>query len=129
MLSVNVRLLSRMMIAPAAITIPPQSARLCVKLFPDRVILVLFTTRAVPSLSWKEQLLTSAYCVDCTNRAIRLLATGTPGKVIPKAYFILQDVKAKEFLKSTILVKLRPTNPLQTTVALLPEVGFPHAHG
>ena len=39
---------------------------------------------------------------------------------------MLQDVKAKEFmLKSTILVKLRPTDPLQTTVALLPEEDSP----
>ena len=29
-------------------------------------------------------------------------------------------------MKSTILVKLRPTDPLQTTVALLPEEDSPH---
>ena len=34
----------------------------------------------------------------------------------------MHKVKAnKSVLKSTILVKLRPTDPLQTTVALLPE--------
>ena len=38
----------------------------------------------------------------------------------------LQDVKAKEqILKSTILVKLRPTDPLQTIVAMLPEENSP----
>ena len=36
-------------------------------------------------------------------------------------------MKAKEsILNSTILVKLRPTDPLQTTVALLPEEDSPH---
>ena len=36
--------------------------------------------------------------------------------------FLLQDVNAKEYIwRSTILVKLRPTDPLQTTVARLHE--------
>ena len=39
---------------------------------------------------------------------------------------MLKEVKAKEcILNSTILVKLRPTDPLQTTVALLPEEDSP----
>ena len=41
-------------------------------------------------------------------------------------YFLLQDVKAKEsILSSTVLVKLKPTNLLQTIVVLLPEEDSP----
>ena len=41
--------------------------------------------------------------------------------------FLLQEAKVKKsILNSTILVKLRPTDPLQTTVALLPEEDSPH---
>ena len=41
-------------------------------------------------------------------------------------YLLLQDRKAKSStLKSTILMKQKPTDPLQTTVALLPEVDCP----
>ena len=44
------------------------------------------------------------------------------------AYFLLQDVKVnKSILNFAILVKLRPTDPLQTTVALLPEEGSPRS--
>ena len=40
---------------------------------------------------------------------------------------LLQELKAREsILKSTICVKLRPTEPLQTMVAMLPEEGPPH---
>ena len=50
---VNVRLLLRAMIAPAEMLL--QSPWLFVNsLFPDRVMLVLFTISAVPMLSWKE---------------------------------------------------------------------------
>ena len=43
------------------------------------------------------------------------------------AYFLLQEVKANEYiLMSTILVKLRPTDPLQTYVAPLPEEDSPY---
>ena len=99
---------------------------------PDRVMLVLFTTSAVPRLSWKEQL-TSSACVECKRRAtwtiVALLGrTMLDGRIsrISITYFLLQDVKAKEsILNSTILVKLRPTDPLQTTVALLPEEDSP----
>ena len=79
---------------------------LCVNsVFPERVMLVFFTTSAVPRLSWKEQLASSAYCVNCKCRATKLQS-----RVI--GYPLLQDVKAKEqILKSTILVKLRPTGP------------------
>ena len=39
----------------------------------------------------------------------------------------MQEVNAREYiLKSTILMKLRPTDPLQTTVAPLPEEDSPH---
>ena len=38
-----------------------------------RVMLVLCTASAVPRLSWKEQLTSLAYSVDCKNRA-KLLA-------------------------------------------------------
>ena len=60
--------------------------------------------------------------MDCKCRAA---ARGQ----IRYSYFksLLQEVKANEYiLRSTILVKLRPTGPLQTTVALLPEEDFPH---
>ena len=41
--------------------------------------------------------------------------------------FLLQDVKAIEhILNSTIRTKLRPTDPLQTIVALLFEKDSPH---
>ena len=41
-------------------------------------------------------------------------------------YFLLQDVKSKEsILSSTVLVKLKPTNPLQTIVVLLPDEDSP----
>ena len=40
-----------------------------VKLFPARVALTLFTTSAMPLLSWKEQLPSSAYCIDCKSKA------------------------------------------------------------
>ena len=101
--------------------------------FPARVMLVLFTTSAVPGLSWKEQL-TSSACVECKRRAtwtivVSLGGTMLDGKIPGTAItdFLLQDVKAKEsILNSTILVKLRPTDPLQTTVALLPEKDSPH---
>ena len=33
------------------------------------VMLELITTSAVPMLSWKEQLTSSAYCVDCKSNA------------------------------------------------------------
>ena len=62
--------------------------------------------------------MSSAFGVDCKNSAY--LATGG----IP---FLLQDVKAREWiLNSTIFVKSRPTEPLQTSVALLPEEDCPH---
>ena len=100
--------------------------------FPARVMLVLFTTSAVPGLSWKEQL-TSSACVECKRRAtwtrVVLLGRMSDGKIPGRAitYFLLQDVKAKEsILNSTILVRLRPTDPMQTTVALLPEEDSPH---
>ena len=117
-------LLSRAMIPPAVImssflvTIP--QGVLCVNsVFPERITLVFFTTSAVPRLSWKEQLASSAYCVDCKCRA-----TKVQSRVI--GYLLLQYVKAKEcILNSTILVKLRPTNPLQTTVGMLPEEDSP----
>ena len=55
----------------------------------------------------------------------RTLDEKIPGR--PIAYFLLQDVKAKEsILYTTIPMKLRPTDPLQTTVALLPEEDSPH---
>ena len=38
-------------------------------LFFTRVMLVLFTTSAVLGLSWKEQLTSSASCVECNSRA------------------------------------------------------------
>ena len=43
---------------------------LCMNLlFSARVMLVLCTVSAVPRLSWKEQLTSLAFCVDCKNRA------------------------------------------------------------
>ena len=96
--------------------------------------MVLFTTSAVPRLSWKEQLISSA-CVECKRRATwtmvvplgRKLYERKSGRAI--TYFLLQDVKAKEsILKSIILVKLRQTDlyALQTTVALLPAKDSPY---
>ena len=120
---VNVRLLSDAMIPPPNTTLP--HALLCVNsVFPDRVMLALFTASAVPLLSWKEQLTSSVYCVDRKNRAKWTVSGGITGSL--KIYLLLQDVKAKEcILNSTILVKLRPTSPSQTTVALLPEEDSP----
>ena len=100
--------------------------------FPDRVMLVLVTTSAVLRLSWKEQL-TSSACVECKRRATwtRVAPLGRTfhgiksGRAI--TYFLLQDVKVNEsILNSTIPMKLRPTDPLQTTVTLLPEEDSPY---
>ena len=44
-------------------------ALFCVKLFPDRVTSALITTSAVPLLSLKEQLTSSAHCEDCKRMA------------------------------------------------------------
>ena len=82
-------------------------------------MLELFTASAVAGLSWKEQLTSSAYCVDCKKWAAQTTFRPRVGLVID---CLLQDAKAREsILNSTILVKLRPTDPLQTTVAMLPE--------
>jgi len=40
-----------------------------VKLFPVRVILVVYTATAVPKFPWKEQLTSSVYNEDCKCRA------------------------------------------------------------
>ena len=81
---------------------------------------MLFTTSAVPMLSWKEQLSNSVCCVDCRSRATLTMPGELPGRIV--AYLLVHKVKAKEsILNSTILVKLRPTDPLQTIVAILPE--------
>ena len=87
-------------------------------------MLVLFTTSAVAGLSWKEQLTSSAFCVDCKKRAAQ---TTFRARVDVVTDCLLQDVKAREsILKSTILVKRKPTDTLQTTVAMLPEEDSPH---
>ena len=87
-------------------------------MFPDRVIFVLSTASAVPKLSWKKLSTTSASFID-SNCSAYLLA-GERKESLP------QKVNPREWiLKSTILVKRRPTDPLQTTVALLPEEDSP----
>ena len=47
----------------------PHAHWLCMNLFSTRMTLVFFTASAVPMLSWKEQLTSLAFCVDCKNRA------------------------------------------------------------
>ena len=44
------------------------------------VMLELITTSAVPMLSWKEQLTSSAYCVNCKSNAC-LAINGKVGSV------------------------------------------------
>ena len=96
------------------------------------VMLELITTSAVPMLSWKEQLTSSAYCVDCKSNACfaingKVGVNGTrKGDVMielstlrGKVYILLHLVKAKDcILNFIMLVKMRPYGPLQTTVAV-----------
>jgi len=114
------------MIAPPRILLP--QALLCLdSVLPVRVMSVLFTTSAVPLLPWKEQLTSSVHCVDCKSRAAYTGIRGKSGTLIVYLKSLLQEVKSKEYiLNSTKLVKRRPTDPLQTTVALLPEEDSPH---
>ena len=94
-------------------------------------MLELNTASAMPLLSWKKQSTSSAYCVyfksnvypvlgrlgsaDCTPIDVKIELSTCRGKV----YVLLQLVKAKDcILKFTMFVKLRPTGPLQTIVAL-----------
>ena len=107
----NVRLLLIATIPPP----PPQEVDpqwlFVNSLFPARVMLALIITSAVPKLSLKEQLTSSAYCVDCINKPYLLL---------------LQCVKARECIpKSTIFVKLKPTDPLQMTFTIIPKEDSP----
>ena len=75
-------------------------------------------------LSWKEQLTSSADCVEYKNKAELLARLATISFTFED---LLQEVNAREYiLKFTIFMKLRPTGPLQTTVALLPEEDSPH---
>ena len=115
MFPMNVRLLLKTAMLPPSTKELDFVPWLRVKsIFPARVTLALFTTSAVPMLSWKEQLTSSAYSVKSKCSA-NLLAKGLTS-------FLLQELKAREsILKSTICVKLRPTEPLQTMVAMLPE--------
>jgi len=55
----------------AVIPHPPKqdSQWLWLNLFSARVVFVLFTTSAVPGLSWNKQLTSSACCVDCKSKA------------------------------------------------------------
>ena len=74
-------------------------------------------------MSWKEQLTSSADCVEYKNKAELLARLATISFTFED---LLQEANAREYiLKSTIFVKLRPTGPLQTTVALLPEEDSP----
>ena len=96
------------------------------------VMLELFTTSAVPMLSWKEQLTSSAYCVDCNSNACLAISgelgvNGTRKNDVMvelstlrgKVYILLQLVKVKDCILNFIMfVKMRPTGPLQTTFAV-----------
>ena len=74
-------------------------------------------------LSWKEQLASSADCVEIKNNA-ELLAGSASWSLTLKD--LLQDLTANEYiLKSTIFEKRRPTGPLQTTVGTLPKEDSP----
>ena len=57
--------------------------------------------------------------MDCKSKAY-LYAGGVP-------CFLLQNVRAKDYiLNPTILVNLRPTDPLQAIFAMFPEEDSPH---
>ena len=125
MFPVNASLLLRAMIAHPTPPVMLLQDLVCANLvFPARVMLVLFTKSAVPRLSWKEQLFSSVCCVDCRSRATLTMPGELPGRIA--TYLLVHKVKAKESIfNSTILVKLRPTDPLQTIVARLSEEDSP----
>ena len=81
-------------------------------------MLVLSTTSAAPRLPWKEQLNSSVCAIESSSSAY--LLTGETTESLP------QKLNSKECtLNSTIFLKLRPTDPLQATVAPLPEEDSP----
>jgi len=78
-------------------------------LFPATATLVSYTMSAVPTLLWKEQLTSSAYFTDSKSSVALKLE-------LPK--FLPHEVKVREWiLKSPILLKLKPNDPLQTILA------------
>ena len=85
-------------------------------LYSYREMLVWYTVSA--RLLWKEQLTSLAYNVDCKDKTKVLAGLLSD---------LFQEVKVKEWmLKSTIFVKLKPTDPLQIMiVAMLSEENPP----
>ena len=93
-------------------------------MFPAKVMLVLKTARAVQKLSWKEQLTSLAEGMEYKNKAELLARLATRSFPLED---LLQEVNAKEdILKSTIFMKLRPTDSMQMIVAVLPKEDSPH---
>jgi len=109
---VNIRLLSWAVMPPPSVHVEfvTNSSQLHINsLFPVTVMLVSYTTSVVPTLLWKEQLTSSAFCTDSKNSVALKLE-------LPK--FLPHEVKVREWiLKSPILLKLKPTDPLQIILA------------
>ena len=113
---VNVRLLLR-----AVMLLPPKEFNLvlwlCVKsVFPARVTLALFTASAVPLNVVMKGTVNYSVVYSVKSKC----SANVPAKGLTS--FLLQELKArKSILKSTMCVKLSPTEPLQTIGTMLPE--------
>ena len=72
---------------------------------------VSHTASAVPMLLWKEQLTSSAYCVDCKNRA-ELIASYREG-VLPRDQLPRNQLPRGQFPPDQLPTRSIPTKSTQ----------------